>query len=118
MLRILDKTLAVLLVLGAVGHTLGSSKAFHDQPVVLLWALCASILIVVVGAINLLRATRRGDRPLAGIAAFGALSWLIASLAFGMIIENVLDVRVLIFSLLSTGLLVFSLRDALSKPNP
>ena len=115
MLRVLDKTLAVLLALGAVGHTLGSFKAFHDQPAVLLWALCASVLIVVVGAINLLRASRRGDRPLAGIAAFGALSWFVACLAFGMIIENVLDVRVLVFGLLSAGLFVFSLRDALKR---
>lgn len=116
-MRFLDKAMAVSLALGAVGHTFGSIKAFRDHPAQLLWALCASVLIVLVGAINLLRTSRPGDRSLACLAAFGALSWLAASLAFGAIIDNLFDIRVLIFALLSGGLLVFSVRDALAKSN-
>ncbi len=118
MLRIVDKAMAALLALGAVGHTWGSIKAFGDQPVHLLWALCASVLIILVGAVNFLRTSRRGDRTLAWLAAFGSLSWLIASLAFGVVIHNLIDFRVVIFVLLSGGLLAISVWDAVVKPNP
>jgi len=116
MLRIVDKAMAVLLALGAVGHTLGSIKAFGDQPVQLLWALSASALIILVGAVNLLRTSRHGDRTLAWLAAFGSLSWLVASMAFGVVINNLIDLRVVIFALLSGGLLAASVRDAVVKP--
>ncbi len=115
MLRIFDRVMAVFLALGAVGHTLGSIKAFGDQPAQLLWALCASALIILVGAVNLLRTLRHGDRALAWLAAFGSLSWLVASMAFGVVINNLVDLRVVIFALLSGGLLAASVRDAVVK---
>ena len=111
----LDRALALLLSLGAIGHTFGSIVAFRDHPAQLLWALCASILIVLVAAINLLRTWRPGDRLLACLAAMGTVCWLVVSVAFGVIINNLSDLRVVVFAILSIGLIIFSVKDALAK---
>jgi hypothetical protein len=115
MLRNLDRALAMLLSLGAIGHTFGSIAAFRNHPAQLLWALCASVLIVLVGSINLLRTWRPGDRLLACLAAMGTLCWLVISVAFGVIINNLTDLRVVVFAILSVGLIIFSVKDALAK---
>ena len=80
MLKNLDRALAMLLSLGAIGHTFGA--------------------IVLVGAINLLRTWRPGDRLLACLAATGTLCWLVISVAFGVIINNLTDFRVVVFAIL------------------
>ena len=108
----LDRTLAVLLMLGAVGHTLGSLKTYGDQPVVLLWALCASVLVVLLGAINLLRVSRPADIALAWICVGGMVCWLACTLAFGHLIGNLADFRIVIFAVLSIGLIFFGVRTA------
>ena len=117
MLKNLDRALAMLLSLGAIGHTFGSITAFRDHPSQLLWALCASVLIVLVGAMNLLRTWRPGDRLLACLAAMATLCWLVATVAFGVIINNLTDLRVVVFAILSVGLIIFSVKDALAKGN-
>jgi hypothetical protein len=114
-LKYLDRALAILLSLGAIGHTFGSIAAFRAHPIQLLWALCASVLIVLISAINLLRTWRPGDRLLACLAAMGTLCWLVASVAFGVIINNLTDLRVVVFAILSMGLIIFSAKDALAK---
>jgi hypothetical protein len=108
----LDRTLAVLLMLGAVGHTLGSLKTYGDQPIVLLWALCASLLVVLLGAINLLRVSRPADAALAWICVGGMVCWLACTLAFGHLIGNLADFRIVIFAVLSIGLIFFGVRTA------
>jgi hypothetical protein len=108
----LDRTLAVLLMLGAVGHTLGAFKTYGGQPMVLLWALCASVLCVLLGAINLLRVNRPGDAALAWICVAGMVAWLTCTLAFGNLIGNFLDFRIIIFTVISVGLIVFGVRTA------
>ena len=115
MLKHLDRTLAVLLFLGAIGHTFGSFAAFRGQPVTLLWSLCTSVLIILISAINLLRTWRPGDRLLACLAAMGALCWLVVAVVFGVIVNNLFDFRVVVFVIVSVGLLIFSVRDALGK---
>ena len=110
----IDRVLAVLLSLGAIGHTVGSIAAFRNQPATLLWALCASALIALVSAINLLRTWRPGDRLLAWIAVTGTLSWLVASIAFGVIIGRLIDPRVVVFVVLTIGLLAFGIKDGVS----
>jgi hypothetical protein len=72
-------------------------------------------LIVLLSSINLLRTWRPGDRLLAWLAAFGTLGWLAVSIAFGAVIGNVVDVRVVVFVILSVGLIVFSVREAQAK---
>jgi hypothetical protein len=108
----IDRTLAVLLLLGAVGHTLGSFKTYGGQPMVLLWALCASVLVVLLGAINLLRVSRPRDATLAWICVGGMICWLACTLTFGHLIGNLLDFRIVIFAVLATGLILFGLRSA------
>jgi hypothetical protein len=109
----LDRTFAALLMLGAVGHTLGSIKVYGSQPMVLLWALSASVLCVLLGAINLLRVNRPQDAALAWVCAAGMVAWLACTLTFGHLIGNFLDPRILIFSLISLGLIFFSVRTAI-----
>jgi hypothetical protein len=110
--KYLDRTLAVLLMLGAVGHTLGSFKTYGDQPIVLLWALCASVLVVLLGAINLLRVSRPTDAALAWICVGGMVCWLACTLAFGHLIGSLADFRIVIFSVLSIGMIFFGVRTA------
>jgi hypothetical protein len=111
----LDRTLAVMLLLGAAGHTAGACRAYADQPMMLLWALCATLAVVLIAALNLLRAARPGDRLLAWVAAAGTASWLPVTLAFGTLIGNVLDPRVIVFEALSLALTGLSVRDALRR---
>jgi len=108
----LDRTLAVLLMHGAVGHTLGSIKTYGGEPMVLLWALSASVLCVLLGAINLLRVNRPRDAALAWVCAAGMVAWLACTLTFGHLIGNLLDFRIVIFAVLSTGLILFGVRSA------
>lgn len=114
-MRIVDRLLAIVLLLGVIGHTLGSIKAYAAQPMTLLWALCASALLALVGVINLVRASRPADRSLAWIAAAGAALWLIAALAFGCLIRNFLDPRVITFVIACVGLIAFSMRTAVRR---
>ncbi len=115
-MRFLDRLLAGLLALGAAGHTAGSLEAYGHEPLTLLWALCGSLLALLLAALNLLRAARPNDRTLAWLTAAGTAAWLAVSAAFGILIGNLLDPRPLVFILIAAGLLAFSLRTALRRP--
>jgi hypothetical protein len=115
-MRMFDRVLAVLLMLGAVGHTLGSVGFYAGQPVALLWALCASLCIVLIGCMNLLRTWRPGDRALAWLAIAGALAWMVVSVVFGVLIGRIFDPRVVLFVLICTGLITMGLKDAMRPP--
>jgi len=52
---------------------------------------------------------------LACLAAIGTLCWLVVSVAFGVIINNLTDLRVVVFAILSVGLIIFSVKDAFAK---
>jgi hypothetical protein len=86
MLKKLDRALAVLLALRAIVTHSDRLRPFGST-----WQLCsghcASLLIVLLSSINLLR-RRPGDRLLAWLAALGTLSWMAVSIAFGAIIRN------------------------------
>jgi hypothetical protein len=109
----LDKALAALLVLGALGHTIGSIQFYNDQPHARFWALCTSVLIVVVAAMNWLRADRPQDLGLAWVTAAATLAYAGISVGFGFLIGNPLDWRALSFSGVSLVLAVLSIRTAL-----
>ena len=114
-MRILDRILSGLLILGAIGHTLGVLKFYRGQLHPLFWSLCASVLILLLAAVNLLRADRPGDHGLAWVAAGASLVYAGISVAFGgLLVGNYLDPRAVGFAVISFGLAAFSLRAALS----
>jgi hypothetical protein len=110
----IDRGLSCLLVLGGIGHTFGVI-GFYQDPVTLFWALAASVLIFLLAAINLLRTWRPADRPLAILTSCGSAAYLIISLGFGWVIGSLTDPRVILFAVLSLGLLGFGLRDAIRR---
>ncbi|MBB3458969.1 hypothetical protein FHT86_007298 [Rhizobium sp. BK313] len=113
-MTMLTRTLVGLLVLGAAGHTIGSLKFYKGQPHALFWALCVSVLIVVVAAMNWLRADRPQDLGLAWVTAAATLAYAGISISFGFLIGNPMDWRALSFAAISLALTGLSLRTALS----
>lgn len=107
-----DRIFGWLLALGGVLHGAGSWAAYHTQPVQLLWALSASFAVLLLAAVNLVRAGRVGDHALAWISFAGCLVWIGFVVWFGVLIGNVLDFRPLIHLILSVGLAGFSIRSA------
>ena len=110
---IFDRLLSVLLVLGAIGHTLGVLKFYRGQPHPLFWALCATLLILLLAAVNLLRADRPGDHGLAWVAAGASAAYVGVSIAFGVLVGNPWDVRALSFAAVALCLTALSVRGAL-----
>jgi hypothetical protein len=118
MLLKLDRALSIVLLLGALGHTLGSVRFYAGEPLTLLWALCASLLLVLIAAVNLLRTARPLDRALAWVSVAATASWLGVSVAFALVTGKPFDPRVVIFVALSLGLIVLGLSDALRSSGP
>ena len=115
MLRYIDRALSVLLILGAIGHTLGVMKFYRGQPHPLFWALCETLLVLLLAAVNLLRSWRPEDRALAWIATISSGAYVVVSIEFGMLMGNLLDPRAVVFGLVSLGLVLFGLRSAFAK---
>ncbi len=115
MLRYVDRGLSVLLIVGAGLHTLGVMKFYRGQPHPLFWALCETLLVLLLAAVNLLRTDRPSDRGLAWVATIASATYIGVSLGFGNLVGNLLDVRVLIFGLISLGLTLFGLRTILGR---
>ncbi len=114
-MKALDRVFGWLLVLGGIGHGLGSYKAYSNQPMDLLWALSASFAIWLLAAVNLLRAGRKGDRALAWISFAGCVVWSGFAVWFGVLIGNVFDFRPMGNLIITLVLAVFSLRSALRQ---
>ena len=111
-MRYLDRLLSGLLILGAVGHTVGVTEFYRGQPDALFWSLCAGLLMLLVAAINLLRSWRPGDRAIAWLSAAASASYLVVTVGFGRLIGSMADPRVIGFALISVGLLFFSVSGA------
>lgn len=114
-MKTLDRIFGWLLFLGGIGHGLGSLRAYGHSPELLLWAECATLAVWLLAALNLLRAGRPADHTLAWVSFAGCLGWLIAAVAFGRLIGNMLDFRALINLILALALAAFSLRTAMGK---
>ena len=83
----------------------------------ILWSLCATVLTLLIAAVNLLRVERSGDRPLAWISFAGSLSWAVAAFAAGVLIHNVFDPRPMMHWVTALVLAGFRLRAALKPGN-
>jgi hypothetical protein len=114
-LKILDRILSCLLILGGIGHTLGSLLGYKNDQMTLLWSLCASLFVFLFAALSLIRAGRPNDTALAWVCLVAGLCWIAASLRFGVLIGNLLDFRPFIFVVLSLGLCAFCVRTLIGK---
>src|SRR5437868_13832480 len=108
----IDRGFSCLLILGGIGHTFGVI-GFYQNPDTLFWALTASVLIFLLAAINLLRTWRPGDRGLAIVTACASAAYFVIMLRFGELVGSFFDPRVILFAVLSLGLTLFGLRDAM-----
>ena len=109
---LLDRILSGLLVVGAIGHTFGVLNFYKGQPVPMFWALCFTGLILLLAAVNLLRAVRPTDRALAWLTAIASLVFAGISIGFGFLVGNPADVRAVSFAVVALGLTALSLRQA------
>jgi hypothetical protein len=111
----IDRVFALHLLLGAAGHTFGSLSllpaAGSDIQV---WSLGSALCAALLAVLNLLRAGRPADKPLAWVTALGSIGWLGVVIGFGLSIGRLTDFRVLWHGMSALMLAIFSLRSALS----
>lgn len=111
----LDRVFCYLLLLGGVGHSLGTLQAYGAKPELMLWSLCASCFIFLLGTVNLVRAGRHGDNTLGWITLVFNLVWMVATIRFGLLIGNMADPRVIGFIVITLVLAGMSLRSAVAE---
>ena len=100
-----------------MGHTVGSVLFYRNEPMTMLWSLCASLFVFMFGAISFIRAGRPEDTALAWVCLAAGIAWLAASLRFAGLIGNYFDFRPVLFSLVSIGICLFCLRTLIRKHN-
>jgi Na+/proline symporter len=104
-----DRILSVLLILAGIVHAFDSVHYYHDELTVL-WSVCASLFVILIGAISLLRASRPGDRGLAWICLVSGLAWIAAAARFGAVTGRIHNWHVLVVVLVTLGTCIFSVR--------
>ncbi|HTZ49208.1 MAG TPA: hypothetical protein VMH20_16575 [Verrucomicrobiae bacterium] len=112
-MKLIDRIFGCLMILGGIGHGFGSYLAYKNDHITLLWAWCASFAGFLLAAINLLRAGRQDDRPLAWISLGGCLVWIGFVVWFGQLLGNPLDFRPLVNLIITVVLAGFSIRSLL-----
>ena len=112
-MKTIDRIFAWILVLGGLLHEFGSLRMYAHQPMTMLWSLCAGLLTLLVASVNLLRAARPSDRPLAWISFAGSLALAAATFAAGVLIGNIFDPRPAMHWVTALVLAGFSLKTAL-----
>lgn len=75
-----------------------------------IWSLGAALAGLVLGALNLVRAARPYDKPIALIAVVGTALWALIAFAFGKSIGNIFDPRPFIHVIVSVVLVIFCIR--------
>jgi len=109
----LDQVCGWLLVLGACGHTGGTLLWLPRMSGIWIWSLGSALAALLLGVLNLLRASREDDRALAWITTFGTACWGLIAVAFGVSIGNMLDPRPLMHAVDSLLLVGFSVTTLL-----
>lgn len=112
MLKIVDRSLGWLLLLGGVGHTYGAFQAYAHQSQTFIWAMSGSLAVLLLAVVNLVRVERSDDRTLAWLSFAGCVCWIVLTLGFGKATRDFLDPRVIYHVVVSLGLAVLSLRMA------
>ena len=114
-MKTLDRVLGCILILGGVGHTIGSLQFYKHEPLTLLWSLSASLFIFLLGTLNLVRTGRPRDTTLAWICLVAGLCHIASTLRFGVLISDLFDFRVVLFVLVTVGLCAMSVRTIVSN---
>jgi hypothetical protein len=114
-LKILDRMLSCLLILGGIGHRVGSFHFYKGDQMTLLWSLCASLFVFLFAAISLVRAGRPADTTLAWLCLAAGLCWIAVSIRFGVLAGNLFDPRPVVFVLLTLGLCAMCVRTLAGK---
>jgi hypothetical protein len=114
-LKVVDRILGVLLILGGLGHTAGSLQGYKADQTMLLWSLSFSLFTFLLAGANLIRAGRPGDTALAWLCLAGGLCHIATSIRFGVLIGNVFDFRPMIFILITLGLCGMCVRTLLQR---
>jgi uncharacterized membrane protein len=107
MLKKIDRAFGALLVLGSCGHTAGTLLWLPAMSGMWIWSLGSSLAAALLGALNIVRAGRPGDRTLAVITTIGTALWALIALAFGRSIGNIFDPRALTHFVISVILVFF-----------
>jgi hypothetical protein len=114
-LKILDRVLSCLLILGGVGHTFGSLQFYKNDQMTLFWALSDSLFIFLLGTLNFVRAGRERDVAITWLCLVGGICHIVASLQFGFLIGNFFDFRPVIFVVITVGLCAMCVRTLVSE---
>lgn len=114
-LKILDRVLSCLLILGGIGHTIGAILFYKSDQMTLLWALSFSLFIFLFAAINLVRAGRPEDTTLAWLCLVAGLCHIASSIRFAALIGNFFDFRPVLFVVITLGLCAMCVRTLVRK---
>jgi uncharacterized membrane protein len=107
-MKLIDRIFGSLMFLGGIAHGFGSYMAYKNDHITLLWAWSTSFALFLLAAMNLLRAGRVGDRPLAWISLAGCLMWIGFVVWFAHLLGNPLDFRPLVNLIIAVVLAGFS----------
>jgi hypothetical protein len=112
-MKTIDRIFGVLLILCCAGHTAGTILLLPAMTGMWVWSLGAALGGYVLGALNIVRAGRTGDRTIAWIAMLGTACWALVALSFNYSIHNMLDPRGLGHFIVSVVLVGFGVRTLL-----
>lgn len=97
-----------LMAFATAGHLYGTFVLTTVGSGLFVWSLAGVLAAALIAALNVLRASRQDDAPLAWIALTGSLCWVAIAVLFGLSIGNVFDPRVLVHVVAAAGLSYFS----------
>lgn len=117
MLRTVDRIFGGLLVLAACGHSVGTILWTQPMSGIFVWSLGSSLAALLVATLNIVRAGRPDDKPLAVITLIGTGCWALVAFGFGKSIGNIFDPRALVHMVISIVLVIFSAFTLWGRPN-
>lgn len=110
-MKAIDRVFFGLMVLAAMGHLLGTFKYTEVGSGLFVWSLSGVLAALLLAALNFLRQSRPGDKPVAATALAGNLAWVGIVVLFGLSIRNLADPRVLMHGITALVLAAFSVRS-------